>query len=145
MTRRDKSGDFPLIKVGKSRDKSGDPDLIFHKQFVFAQGDVPVGWIVALIALLCSFLAGAFGAFIFGSLTITLKANQTVTGLAITMLGTGVANFFGELMGLRSGSGSGFVAVSNVTKSAFSSLSPDKVDSNRSPLFSIINRLFFLL
>jgi len=30
LTRRDKSGDFPLIKVGKSRDKSGDPDLIFH-------------------------------------------------------------------------------------------------------------------
>ena len=32
---------------------------------------------------------------IFSFLTITLRANQNVTGLALTIFGMGVANFFG--------------------------------------------------
>ena len=48
-----------------------------------------------LIALLCAFLASAFGGLIFSFLTITLRANQNVTGLALTTFGMGVANFFG--------------------------------------------------
>lgn len=48
-----------------------------------------------LIALLFSFLAAAFGGLIFSFLTITLRANQNVTGLALTTFGMGIANFFG--------------------------------------------------
>ncbi len=48
-----------------------------------------------LIALLCAFLASACGGLIFSFLTITLRANQNVTGLALTTFGMGIANFFG--------------------------------------------------
>lgn len=52
-----------------------------------------------LVCLLISFMA-AFGAsaiagLLFGFLTITLRANQNVTGLTLTIFGSGLANFFG--------------------------------------------------
>lgn len=50
----------------------------------------------ALLALLGAILAGAFGALIFSLLTITLRANQVVTGLALTIFGTGFASFVGK-------------------------------------------------
>ncbi|MGL5255687.1 MAG: ABC transporter permease [Proteocatella sp.] len=50
----------------------------------------------ALLALLGAILAGAFGALIFALLTITLRANQVVTGLALTIFGTGFASFVGK-------------------------------------------------
>ena len=49
----------------------------------------------ALLALLCALLASALGGLIYAFLTITLRANQNVTGLALTTFGMGVANFFG--------------------------------------------------
>lgn len=51
-----------------------------------------------LIAVACGFLAAAFGGLIFSFLTITLRANQNVTGLALTTFGMGVANFFGVMI-----------------------------------------------
>ena len=51
-----------------------------------------------LLSLLASFAMAAFGALIFAFLTVTLQANQNVTGLALTIFGTGFANFFGEQM-----------------------------------------------
>jgi simple sugar transport system permease protein len=54
-------------------------------------------------------------------LTITLRANQNVTGLALTIFGTGFANFFGEVMAGRTASG--YAAVGDVVKKAFSGLS----------------------
>jgi ABC-type uncharacterized transport system permease subunit len=51
-----------------------------------------------LIALAFSFLAGMAGAAIYAFITVTLKANQNVTGLTLTMFGTGVANFMGEVL-----------------------------------------------
>jgi len=38
------------------------------------------------------------GGFIYSFLTITLRANQNVTGLTLTIFGSGVANFFGGAM-----------------------------------------------
>ena len=90
-----------------------------YEQAMAAAGLEAIGVISALIALLVSFLAGAFGALIFGFLTITLRANQNVTGLVLTIFGTGFANFFGEYVGLQAG---GYVAVSSVTKQAFAPL-----------------------
>lgn len=53
----------------------------------------------ALICLLISFLgafwAAALGGLLYSFLTITLRANQNVTGLTLTIFGSGVANFFG--------------------------------------------------
>ena len=51
-----------------------------------------------LIALACAFAAAAFGGLISSFLTITLRANQNVTGLALTTFGMGIANFFGAFL-----------------------------------------------
>jgi ABC-type uncharacterized transport system permease subunit len=49
-------------------------------------------------ALLAAFAAGAFGALIFAFFTVTMQANQNVTGLTLTIFGTGTAAFFGEML-----------------------------------------------
>ena len=48
-----------------------------------------------LIPLICSLLGSALCALIYSFLTITLRANQNVTGLALTTFGTGFGDFFG--------------------------------------------------
>ena len=55
----------------------------------------PKGWICVLLALTAAIAASMLGGLIFSFLTITLRANQNVTGLALTTFGMGVANFFG--------------------------------------------------
>lgn len=51
-------------------------------------------WILlVLIALLCAGAFGAFGGAIYSFLTVTLRSNQNVTGLALTTFGSGVAQF----------------------------------------------------
>ena len=92
----------------------------FYEQAVTQFGVVPIGVLSAFIALLVSFLAGAFGALIYAFLTITLRANQNVTGLILTIFGTGFGNFFGEFFGQRTAAG--YVAVSSATKSMFSAI-----------------------
>lgn len=49
-----------------------------------------------LLALAGAVIAGAVGALIFAFLTITLRANQVVSGLSLTIFGTGVAGFMGK-------------------------------------------------
>lgn len=49
-----------------------------------------------ILTLIVGMIFGGFGAFIFAFLTVSLRANQTVTGLALTIFGTGIANFFGK-------------------------------------------------
>ncbi|MGN0991085.1 MAG: ABC transporter permease [Candidatus Ventricola sp.] len=48
-----------------------------------------------VLALFCAFVAAMLGGLIYSFLTISLRANQNVTGLALTTFGMGVANFFG--------------------------------------------------
>lgn len=48
-----------------------------------------------LISLLCTLLCSGIGGLIFSFLTITLRADQNVSGLAITTFGVGFGNFFG--------------------------------------------------
>ena len=55
----------------------------------------PNGLVSILIALSCAILASMAGGLIYAFLTISLRANQNVTGLALTTFGMGVANFFG--------------------------------------------------
>lgn len=74
------------------------------------------GMIAVMLAILFAFLAGAIGALIYSVLTISLRANQNVTGLALTIFGTGVGQFIGEYMRTREG---GFVAISNELKVYF--------------------------
>jgi simple sugar transport system permease protein len=50
----------------------------------------------AALALLTAMIAGACGALIFAFLTITLRANQVVSGLTLTIFGTGFSDFIGQ-------------------------------------------------
>ena len=52
-------------------------------------------FLCVMIPLLCSILGSVLMALIYCFLTVTLRANQNVTGLALTTFGVGVGNFFG--------------------------------------------------
>ncbi|MBR2282013.1 MAG: ABC transporter permease [Spirochaetales bacterium] len=75
------------------------------------------GFVAIIVAILGAFLAGAVAGLIFSFITVTLRANQNVTGLALATFGTGVAKFIGEVMRNKLG---GYVSVSNHLKEAFS-------------------------
>ena len=51
-----------------------------------------------LLSLLAAFAIGVFAAFIYAILTVSFMANQNVTGLTLTIFGTGFAKFFGAMM-----------------------------------------------
>lgn len=55
----------------------------------------PNAFVCILLTLVSGIIASMLGGLIFSFLTITLRANQNVTGLALTTFGMGVANFFG--------------------------------------------------
>ena len=94
------------------------------------------GMAVVLVAIICSFAYGAFGASIYSFLTVTLRANQNVTGLTLTIFGVGFANFFGEV--LSHNSVSGYVAVSSTVKAAFGNISLPVLSS-----LPYVGKLFF--
>jgi len=50
----------------------------------------------AALALLTAMIAGACGALIFAFLVVTLRANQVVSGLTLTIFGSGFADFVGQ-------------------------------------------------
>ncbi|MEG0779780.1 MAG: ABC transporter permease [Oscillospiraceae bacterium] len=70
-----------------------------------------------LIAILCAFGGAVLGGLIFSLLTITLRANQNVTGLTLTIFGSGFANFFGGSLNKLAG-GVGQISVAT-TSGAF--------------------------
>jgi len=49
-----------------------------------------------IVAVIAAGIAGGFGALIYGIITITLRGNQVVTGLILTIFGTGVSGFLGR-------------------------------------------------
>ena len=70
-----------------------------------------------LLSFGAAFLAAALGGLIFALLTITLRVNQNVTGLTLTIFGGGVANFFGASLNTLAG-GVGQISVP-ITSSAY--------------------------
>lgn len=81
-------------------------------------GSAAIGPVAIIIAIISAFLAGACASLIYSFLTITLRTNQNVTGLALSIFGTGVGQFFGEYMRVSEG---GYVALSNNLKDSFAS------------------------
>ncbi len=73
-------------------------------------------FVAILLAIVASFAVGALAGALFSFLTVTLRANQNVTGLAMATFGTGVAKFAGELRRLQVG---GYVTLSNDLKFSF--------------------------
>ena len=52
-------------------------------------------FLAVFIPLICSIIGSALMGLIYSFLTVTLRANQNVTGLALTTFGIGIGNFFG--------------------------------------------------
>lgn len=78
---------------------------------------MPNAFVGFFVSMLAAMLAGGLGGLIYSVLTISLRANQNVTGLALTTFGVGVGNFFGGSLSKLSG-GVGQISVAT-TASAF--------------------------
>lgn len=72
---------------------SGVIGAFFYEQSL-AGGD-PNPFLIVAVPLLCSLLGSCLMGLIYSFLTVTLRANQNVTGLALTTFGVGIGNFFG--------------------------------------------------
>ncbi len=82
----------------------------------------PIPAVGLILSFVCAFLASALGGLIYSFLTITLRANQNVTGLTLTIFGGGLANFFGGALNTLAG-GVGQISVA-VTSSAYRASMP---------------------
>ena len=68
-------------------------------------------FLAIFIPLVASLLGAALVSLIYAFLTITLRANQNVTGLAITTFGVGFGNFFGGSLVKLSGGGTASISL----------------------------------
>lgn len=94
------------------------------------------GPVAIVIAILSAFAAGMAASAIYSFITVTLRANQNVTGLALSIFGTGIGQFVGEYMRVSEG---GYVALGNNLKESFSaSIFPDALVS-----IPVIGRVLF--
>lgn len=91
--------------------------------FFYENGnEAPIPLVGLLIAMACCITASVLGGLIYTFLTVTLRANQNVVGLALTTFGTGFGNFFGGSISKIAG-GVGQISV-KVTASAFKARIP---------------------
>ena len=91
--------------------------FMYENVYCVNAGIEPSAALCVIMCLVASFLASALGGLIYSFLTITLRTNQNVTGLTLTILGSGVGNFFGGSLNKLAG-GVGQVSVA-VTSQAF--------------------------
>jgi simple sugar transport system permease protein len=82
----------------------------------------PIPLVSLILTLLAAFVAAMLGGLIYSFLTITLRANQNVTGLTLTIFGGGVANLFGGTLNKMAG-GVGQISVA-ITSGAFRTTIP---------------------
>ena len=75
----------------------------------------PIGFVSMLLSFIAAFLAAALGGLIYSFLTISLRANQNVTGLTLTIFGAGLANLYGGSLNNMAG-GVGQISVSLTSK-----------------------------
>ncbi len=75
---------------------SGVIGAFFYEMACDTAGVALVPALAILIPLLCSIIGSVLMGLIYSFLTVTLRANQNVTGLALTTFGIGIGNFFGS-------------------------------------------------
>lgn len=97
--------------------------------------ETPNGLVGLLISFVCAFLCAVFGGLIYSVLTISLRANQNVTGLALTTFGVGFGNFFGGSLSQLAG-GVGQISVA-ATGAAYKKTIPVLSD------LGIVGKIFF--
>ena len=81
------------------------------------------GFLAVMIPLLCSLVGSGLMGLLYSFLTVTLRANQNVTGLAMTTFGVGFGNFFGGSLIRISGADVPSIALSK-TSAYFSKTLP---------------------
>ncbi len=85
--------------------------------FFYQESNLPmIPLLVVLIPLLSCLLGSLLASLIYCFLTVTLRANQNVTGLALTTFGVGVGNFFGGSLIKITGSDTPYLALTNIAK-----------------------------
>lgn len=99
---------------------SGVIGAFFYEQ---AAGDRMIPILAVIIPFVCSLIGSTLMALIYSFLTITLRANQNVTGLALTTFGTGVGTFFGGSLVKISGSDASYISFTK-TSNYFSASLP---------------------
>ena len=97
---------------------SGVIGAFMYEQSLASSADMS-GFLAIGIPLLASLLGSLLMGLIYCFLTVTLRANQNVTGLALTTFGVGFGNFFGGSLIKLTGSGVPSIALS-ATSSYFS-------------------------
>ena len=68
--------------------------------YLTAAGESVNPVLAVLLPIIATILGGAFMGLIFSFLTVTLRANQNVTGLALTTLGVGISDYIIDKTGL---------------------------------------------
>ena len=74
---------------------SGVIGSFFYEQAINAGTANENGFLMIMIPLLCSLVGSFLMGLLYCFLTVSLRANQNVTGLAMTTFGVGFGNFFG--------------------------------------------------
>ncbi len=87
-----------------------------------AMGITPAPILCILCALLGALVFSGLGGLLYSFLTITLRANQNVTGLTLTIFGCAFANFYGSAL-LQQHGGVGSLSLA-VTSKAFRAVIP---------------------
>ncbi len=80
------------------------------------------GLAAVLITLVCCLLGSLLMGLLYCFLTVTLRANQNVTGLAMTTFGVGFGNFFGGSLIKLSGKGMSYLALTKTSEAFETSL-----------------------
>lgn len=96
----------------------------------------PNGIVSAILALFASFITAALGGLLYSFLTITLRTNQNVTGLTLTIFGAGIGNFFGGML-LKLAGGVGQISVDAASKTFRAFSSKLAGTSTEDPLYAI--------
>ena len=91
--------------------------FMYENVYCVNAGITPSAAVCVVLCLVATLAAAALGGLIYAFLTITLRTNQNVTGLTLTIFGSGVGNFFGGSLNKLAG-GVGQVKV-NVTSEIF--------------------------
>jgi len=74
------------------------------------------GFLAIIIPFICCIIGSGLMGLLYSFLTVTLRANQNVTGLALTTFGVGFGNFFGGSLVKLTGSEVPSVALTNTSK-----------------------------
>ncbi len=95
---------------------SGVIGAFFYQESVGGAKYVTNTTLAILIPILCCILGSVLASLIYCFLTVTLRANQNVTGLALTTFGIGFGNFFGGSLVKLVETNSSFLSLTKFSK-----------------------------